>query len=352
MRSLLRSLVTIDKKNKYIIVTDINYGSWGLEGVEEIVVSSVNPLFWIVWSNTILPRLLDERKVDIYHSLKHVNAFCLRAKKVVTFHGIHSHYILPQVQKWHNTVYWKSVASMAVKTYDRIITVAQGEKNYFVKKLGFPEEMFKVTHLAAHKRFRVIEDKKKLQDVKKKYQLPDTFILFVGIIDPIKNFEGIIRGYYKAKDNLKNNPKLVLVGDKDVSYFQKIYCLIKKLGITNDIIWLGHIYDDLPYIYNLAEILLHPSHYEACSIVLLEAMACGLPIVTSNFDDIKTLVGNAALLVDPKNTSQIAQAIVTAFSSNQIRLLLTQKGLERSKLFSWDNCARETIKIYEELIHG
>src|SRR4030066_698592 len=143
MRGLVKGLLTFDKKNQYVIITDPNHrGSWSY-GVEEIVVPSLNPLHWMFWSNTTLVSLLQEKNVDVYHTFKHVTAFSIKTKRVVTLHGLHTHYLFPQFYKWYDTIYWKTVYSLAARNYDRLVTVAGGQNKYLVKYLGFPENKFR-----------------------------------------------------------------------------------------------------------------------------------------------------------------------------------------------------------------
>ncbi|MGI9543903.1 MAG: glycosyltransferase family 4 protein [Cyclobacteriaceae bacterium] len=349
MQRLLKSLLKIDKKNRYIIITDPKHDKWECDGIEKIVVPSLNPLCWMIWSNTVLPRLLKQKGVDIYHSLKHITAFRMKAKKLVTLHGVHMHYVMPEIFKPQETLYWKLTTYIAAKRYDRIITVASAEKDYLVEKVGYQKNKFRITHLAGDERFRVIDDNEKMQNVKEKLKLPDRFILYVGMIHPQKNLEGIIKGYERAKSDLKKDYKLVIAGNKNCGYFFEIFNLVKQLSIENDVIFLGHVSDDLPYVYNLADLFLFPSHYEGFGIVLIEAMASGLPVITSNVDDICEVVGDAAVTVNSKNISEISKAISDILNSHELKQSLINKSLERSRIFSWDRCARETMKIYEEL---
>jgi len=349
--SLLGSLKKIDKKNNYIIITDSKHGSWGIDGIEEIEVPSTNIIYWMIWSNIILPKKLKEHKIQIYHTFKHVTAFRLKIKKIVTLQALHSHYIIPEVYKWYETLYWKFMCSMAAKYYDRLITVAEAEKNYLVDKVGFEEKKFRVTYLGADRRYRVINDNAKLLKIKKKYKLPDHFILYVGMIHPRKNIEGIIKGYEKAREQMKTHHKLVIVGRTKGKYYLEMITLIKRLRLDDDVIFTGFIEeDDLPYIYNLARLFLFPSHYESFGIVLIEAMSCGTPVVTSYITDLKEVVQDAGILINPDSVEQISEGIIGLINYENRRLSYIKKGLERAKYFSWNRCAHETIKVYEELM--
>jgi glycosyltransferase involved in cell wall biosynthesis len=245
---------------------------------------------------------------------------------------------------------------MAFWAYDRIIAVSHDEKRIFCEKLGYPESKLRVTNLAASSRFRTINDEARLQQVKCAYNLPDHFILFVGAIHPQKNLEGVIGGYYRARNQLTSKPKLVVVGERPAyvkgPYQRKILDLIENLDLASDVILPGHIGDDLPYVYSLADLLLFPTRFEGFPLVLLEAMACGLPVVSSNIGAVQEVTGDAAILVNPDNHDEISEEAVRILSSNQVRQSLIQKGLERSEVFSWERCARETIKVYEELVYA
>lgn len=349
MERLLKSLFRIDDKNEYILIIDSKHGSWGYEGVDEILVPSLNPFHWMAWSNTILPGLLKKKGVGIYHSLKHITAFRIKAKKIVTLHGVHQHYIMPEIFNWNESLYWKCVTYMAAKSYDRIITVADAEKKYLVENLGYPERRFRTVYLAGDERFRPLTDQQKLIHVKEKLDLPDNFILYVGMIHPRKNLEGLINGFKGAKTHLDNDYKLVIAGNKQNAYFQKIRNMVQDSGLEKDVLFTGYVLDeDLPCLYTLADVFLFPSHHEGFGIVLLEAMACGLPVITSNIEDICEVVGEAAVTINPANVSEISKAIVYILNSNELRQSLSEQALERSKMFSWDRCARETIKVYEE----
>lgn len=355
-KCLLNSLLRVDKSNEYIIITDPKHTGLIPPGADKIVVPSLNPIYWMVWSNTILPKLLDEKSVDVYHSFKHVTAYRLKTKNILTFHAGTMLYKFPKLYRWHDLMYWKFSYTMAARKYDRIITVCKTEKNFFKEELGFPGNKFRVTYLAPDSCFRVIQEKQTLCQAKHKYRLPDQFVLFVGKIHPSKNIEGVIEGYFRARQRGAIKHKLVVVGGKMDSfswYFRKIHNLLRHLDIKEDVLLLGHIcHDDLPSIYNLASLYLFPTYHEAFTVVPLEAMACGVPVLSSSIPEVREVTGDAAILVNPANTDEIAEAIIQILSSDHLKRSLIQKGLERSTFFSWDRCAVETLKVYEELVEN
>jgi glycosyltransferase involved in cell wall biosynthesis len=346
-KCLLTSLIEIDKENEYVILRAPKDTEWNLPGTSERVLPSNNPLRWTIWSNTELPTMLQNEKVDVYHSLKHVTAFRGNCKKVITFHSSRF-FFLPQHYKWHDRTHWRIMYPAAAKRYDCVIAVSEAEKRNYMKYIEVPESKFYVINLAADKRFRIIRDDQKLRETREKYNLPEQFILFVGRILPVKNIETIIKAYSLVKQQNSIKQKLVIVGQK-TWFYKKLISTIKELKISNDVIFTGPIFDELPCVYNLADLFLFPSFYEAFPAVPLEAMACGTPVIAANTGGLPEVVGDAAILVSPTDVNEIASAMRQVFSSNELRQHMIQKGLERTRVFSWDRCARETVKVYEDL---
>ena len=345
---LMKNLITNDSKNEYIILSAEKDKRWNLDGVKEIIIPSNNFIGWVVWSNSKLVEIMRRENVDIYHSLKHTTAFLGKYKKVITFHSAR-HFLFSQYYKWHEYAYWRIMNPLVAKKYDLIIVVSEAEKLNYIKYIGVPENKFRTIHLAADERFRIINDVEKLQGVRNRYNLPDQFILFVGRIHPIKNIETIVRAYYLLKKRKFSNHKLVIVGIK-TWYYDEFITLIKELDIEGDVILTGPVYDELPCVYNLADLFLFPSYYEAFPAVPLEAMACGTPVLTVNSGGIPEVVGDAAVSVSPFNVDEFSDAISEILSSNSLRESMIQKGIERAGMFSWKRCAQETIKVYEELM--
>lgn len=351
--SLIKSLLKVDKRHEYCLIIDHDGMDIDMEQLDKIIVPSNNPLFWLYWSNLVLPKILNRRRIDVYHSFKHVTAYHLKAKKVLTFHGGPMLYRFPDFYKWYDLLYWKFSYRLAIKTYDRIIATAKAESDFFTDKLAAPASKFRVVNLSGDERFGVIKDDKLLKKVREKFGLPNHFLLFLGRIHPQKNIERMIKAYHLSMKSLSPHHKLVIVGGKSGSYFQTIFSLVRSLDIIDDVIFLGHIpSEDVPVLYNLADVFLFPTNYENWGIVLLEAMACGLPVITSNIPDIDEVVDASVVRVDPADISGIAHSIIEVVNSEEIKASLSHRGLTRVKLFSWDRCARETIGVYEELMES
>jgi len=202
----------------------------------------------------------------------------------------------------------------------------------------------------------------RLLEVKAKYKLPEKFMLFLGTLEPRKNIEAVIEAYEIFRQNQKAELiqfsgtaevksdilKLVIAGRGGWGH-TGIYERARKSLYRDDIIFTGYIVAaDKPALYNLAEFLVYPSLYEGFGFPPLEAAACGIPSIVSNCSSLPEIMGNAAILVDPFNTSEIAHAMANLAYDKNLRSDLSCAALERAKRFSWEKCAREMINIFEE----
>lgn len=345
-RCLVESLVRAQTKHEFLILSD-KKGEWASSHIPEIIVPSGNPLRWFLWSNTTLPKILEAERVDVYHSLKHITVLRGRTKKVATFHSARF-FPFPEHYKWYDRRYWKWAYPMASKKYDCVITVSHAEKANYVKYIGVPEHQFKVIHLAADERFHAIDNKEILARTRQQLGLPEQFILFVGRPLPVKNIESIIKAFHLVKKQMNCEHKLVLVG-KPTWHSKTLEALVGKLGLKRDVVFTGPVFEELPCVYNLADLFIFPSHYEAFPAVPLEAMACGIPVITSNRGGLPEVVGDAAIQVSPTNIEVLADAMVQILTKEQLRNSMIQKGFERTRMFSWDRCASEHLKVYESL---
>jgi len=201
--------------------------------------------------------------------------------------------------------------------------------------------------------FTPVRDPEEAERIRRKYGIRDRYIFCVGsFASGIKNLPGILKAFSIMNDTLIESHQMVIAGE----IFERIpeaSDLIRKLKRQDRVICLGYVPDaELPSIYRNAEIFMFPSLHEGFGIPVLEAMACGTPVITSNITGMPEVAGDAALLVDPYSIDEMKVGMERALTDVGLRENLTKKGLQRAQLFSWASTAERTLKIYEEVGNG
>ncbi len=233
--------------------------------------------------------------------------------------------------------FWKNI-----KRADKVVVISDFILNQ-AKSFGIPEErLVKVYCGIDHSIFRIY-NRKETEKTKKKYKLPERFILFVGSIEPRKNLISLIKAYSILPEDIKKRYKLVVVGFSGWKN-KKILKEMKRQGI----IYKGYVKEeDLAKIYNLADLLVYPSLYEGFGLPPVEAMACGCPTVVSGVSSLPEVCKDASFYVNPHDFTDIARGIIAVLSSRYIRDELKEKGLKRAKDFSWEKTAKQILSLVE-----
>jgi len=218
----------------------------------------------------------------------------------------------------------------------------------FIQIAGVPADKIETVHLAAGDEFRPAISESDRYSIREKYGLPKRFVLTVTSFDPRKNFGTLIRAFELARG--KCDIDLVVVG-KDCQRYARDHDLAGR-GLTESVHFPGWIDQaDLPGIYHAAEAFVFPSVYEEFGIPIVEAMACGCPVVSSNTGAIPELADGCAMLADPFDAEAMAANLVRLLSEPALAKTLRDKGIERAKRFSWPEAARQTLDIFRK-VHG
>jgi glycosyltransferase involved in cell wall biosynthesis len=234
---------------------------------------------------------------------------------------------------------------------DLILTISESSKNDIIKYLQVPPERIYVTPLASRYdshdlSVEVTEELK--QSVN--YDFSQPYILFVSTIEPRKNILALISAFNELKQKSKIEQHLILVGQKGWHH-KPIFAAIERSPWNSQIHHLDYLSDELvALLYSQTDVFVYPSHYEGFGLPVLEAMTIGAPVITSNTSSLPEVAGDAALLIDPDDPTQLADAILKVISDSQLRNELIQKGRARAKLYSWERTAKETLKAYKSLL--
>lgn len=249
--------------------------------------------------------------------------------------------------KYSNTEldYHRWSTRLALKKAKKIITVSQFSKEEIIKKFNVNAKMVTVIHNAYSQEYKKIDDYIKINSILAKYNIIKPFFLFIGRLEEKKNIAGILEGYYEYVQKRGDQVKIVLIGNPGYGY-KKINEVIKKYSLSNNIIQPGWIdNDELPFIMNAATAFVFASFYEGFGLPILEAMACGIPVITSNFGATKEVADNAAFLVNPHNPKEIAYGLLKVSTDQKLRENLIKKGYNRIQQFSWQSSAEKTLNL-------
>lgn len=240
-----------------------------------------------------------------------------------------------------------------IKSVDGIISVSETSKKDIVRFLGIPQEKIEVIHEAPKRIYRRLSDNGRLARVREKHKLPKKFVLYVGDVNYNKNILGLAKACSLAKT------PLVIVGkqaaeeefDKNHPENRSFVKFLDKYRSDSRVIRLGFVpSEDLVTIYNLAAVYCQPSFYEGFGLPVLEAMACGTPIVASKIQVHLEIAGDAAVYANPKKPEDLASKIRKVIDNKTLRQKLIKKGRKKVKKYSWEKTARETAKVYEKVI--
>ena len=350
-RNIVKELLQLDKNNEYTLFY-ANPAKLGLFSnhakVREVWVRGGNK---VVWDQISIPRASRKENVDVLFHPKFTVPLFAPCTAVMVVHG--ADWLIPeqaQFYPWWDVRYMRTMLPLYFRKSSAVISVSQETTDNFNRILRLPAGKIQTIYFAPARHFKRIIDRAVLAQARTRYQLPDKFILTLTKRKGAgrKNLGQVFKAYACYHESTQTPHKLV-IGGKDCHLFRDEY-RIPIDGYGKDILFPGWIdQEDLPAVYSLADLYLYPSNLEAFPIPLTEAMACGTPIITSNVNGLREIAGDAALLIDPSDTEGFADGIAQTLSNSQLYESLSRKGLERSSLFSWDYCAKNTLALLERV---
>lgn len=286
---------------------------------------------------------------DIVHGTNYSVYPCQKSKRVMSIYDIsfikYPNYINSVVKRYTEQV------QRCLQWTDLIITISESSKRDIVESLKVEPESVYVTPLASryHPNYLSLELLKQLEELTN-YDFAQPYILFVSTIEPRKNITSLILAFNLLKQKYKIEHRLILIGQKGWHY-KPILAEIENSPYKNQIHHLNYLSDKLVALfYSRADVFVYPSYYEGFGLPVLEAMTLGAPVVTSNTSSLPEVVGDAALLIDPHDSTSLAKAILQVISDPKLRNQLIDKGKKRAKLYSWERTAKETLKAYRTLL--
>jgi len=270
-------------------------------------------------------------------------------RSVVTVHDL-AYLKFPDRFPASRRLYYRVAMLRGARRAAHIIADSESTKRDLVELGGIAAGRVTVVYAGVEKTFTPVNDAHVIETVREKYALPERFYLFVGTIEPRKNVSCIVEAFRTLAH--EQDIDLVVAG-RCGWRFQNLYRRIETAGLTDRILMPGRIDDqDLPAVYSCAEAFVWPTLYEGFGLPLLEAMACGTPVISSAIDVVKEVVGSAAVLVDPRSPAELADAMQRVVSSQTLRDEMVGQGLDRARQFPWERSAEKTIAVYRQVANG
>ncbi len=311
--------------------------------VSTLVVPSVLPR--LLWMQAHAPRLLRRIKADVVHFTNGMVPLASTVPTVVTIHDM-SLTMYPAFHPRRRVLLNRPLVDIAARRADAIITVSEAAKQDILRIYGLQAARVHVVHEAAAPAFNVIHDPFELRRVRERYGLAERFILYVGTIEPRKNLPTLIEAF--ARRRAAGDLPLQLVCAGPYGWLSDdIDAQIERLHVRDAVRFTGYVpFADLPALYNLAEMFVFPSVYEGFGLPVIEAMACGTPVIIGSVAALHEVAQDAAARVEPLDVESLSDAIVGLASSRERREDLSGRGLARARTFSWERAAAETLNVY------
>lgn len=347
VRNLVKWLPRAGRGNEFVVYANRESAGVfeevpGVVKVERCSVSASNRPARILYEQAVLPLLAAKDRLDALLSAGMTGPFVCPVPSFTMIYDL-QHVNQPQNFGRLYLLFLRSIIYMSAKRSDAVLTLSEKSKRDILKHYNMAPGRVDVTYLASDRASFSKKSAEETARVRKKYSLPASFVLYIASSLPHKNYERLLEAFKTVKGRHRDI-RLVLIGARDYGH-GVIRSKIEELGLAEDVVFLGWLpFEDIPSIYSAASLFVFPSLHEGFGIPVLEAMACGVPVVCSRIEPLDEVAGSAARLVDPLDSSSIAQGMLDVLEGRELRERLVSDGLARSAVFSWEKTARDTLK--------
>jgi glycosyltransferase involved in cell wall biosynthesis len=359
VRNLLTALGRLDTTNQYYLFTSHdNHGTFdlGYSNFQRVQVGAhARPqISRIAWEQFYLPWQVKRLKIDVLHSPTYTWPVFAPVPGVVSICDM-LYKIYPESLQRSKLLFWSWFIPWSVKRCRRVLTISENSKQDIVRYLGVNPEKVIVTPLALdsslpHATYISEAD---IQRIRSSYDLSGPYLLDVGGVGAHKNAVALVRALALFRQSHHGDPLSLVITGHDYGAEQQIRQVTHELGLDACVRLPGYVpRQDLPALYSGASAYVSPSYFEGFGLTLLEAMAYGTPVITSDRSSLPEVAGDAALIVDPDSPTQLANALGLLMADITMRTNLIAKGHRRVEAYSWENTAHATLKAYSEAMDG
>lgn len=351
---LIKKIREVAPDHEYVIFARDDEDRECLKASDNLKIKTLGGRFFVDFEQFFLPIAARHEQVDILHCTGNTTPYFCSVPIVQTLHDVIFMDAIPGsdtlYQRFGNH-YRRRVVPVVTPRSKVVITVSEYEKERIVSRLGIPQDKVQVVYNGINEnRFYRHADLTLQNEIRAKYSLPENFILFLGNPSHRKNPARVIEAYVKYAAQCENPLPLVSPGLTE----KFITGMLRKLKYPYDkqkFISPGYIQDvDLPVVYEVSKIFLFPSLSEGFGMPIVEAMACGTPVITSDVSSMPEIAGNAAILIDPFDTSDIANAMLSLSENEALRNKKIHDGLLNAKRFNWSHTANKVLGLYKAIL--
>jgi glycosyltransferase involved in cell wall biosynthesis len=353
---LIKNLQLIDHANEYVIFVKPDEDNKCIPQASNFKIVELGGGPYPLWEQIALPKAAAAEGCDILHCTSNTGPVRSKVPLITIVHDMiymESISLFKKGGSWYQKIgnmYRRWVVPKVIKHSKMITTVSNYEKERMADFFSLDGSKLRAVYNGVGEHFKPVTAISTLKEAQQKYHLPDRFMFFLGNTDPKKNTPNTLKAFAEFNERQEVKFKLVML-DYEEKALQKVLDDIGYPQMRSDIHLTGYVANtDLPAIISQCEIFLYPSMRESFGIPILEGMACGVPVITSNTSSMPEIAGDAAYLVDPNSPQQIIDGMTKIVNDNEFRAELCQKGMERARLFSWKAMAENYLHLYEEII--
>lgn len=345
---IIKHLAAIDGRNEYILYT--RKGNRGFYSVDKpnFELRVVDIAAYSLTEEINLAKIVNRHKPDIYHTFTFSYPSKINCRTMISMYDL-THLLFSSLFSFKLILYYKLRVARCVERADKILTLSEKSKLDIINKFKVDSKKIRPIYCGVNPLYRQIDKDQANKYVKEKFSISSRFLLYVGQIKRHKNIQTIL---YSLRDVLKAGVeiKLVICG-RNSTKSGWLLKIIAKLDIKKSVILIETpTNNDLLNLYNAADIFVYPSLNEGFGLPPLEAMSCGVPVVSSNVGSLPEVLGKSASFVGPQDVAGFSDAITRILCDKEKAQNLFKSGLERSRFFSWEKAARDLLNLYEEII--
>ena len=355
-KCIVSELAKLDRENEYVLfypsrnLKQDGFPPPGASNFRRVQIPVSDRSLTNLWFQLGVPFPVDlfTGPVDVCHFPDFTLPPLRSGKTVLTVHDL-SFLVHPEYAEKGLRQYLERVVPPSVADASLVLADSESTGNDLMVLLDVPPERVEVLLPGVEPRFAPVVDEIALESTRRKYDISFPYILTICTIEPRKNLIGLMKAFSRFKEMTQSPHKLVIGGGKGWLY-QDVFATAHAIDVADDIVFLGYVEeDDLPALYTMSDLFAWVSFYEGFGLPVLEAMACGTPVVGSNRASLPEVIGDAGLLVAPDEIDAIADAFRSVLGDEELAAELAGRGRKQASLFSWRSTAEQLLSIYQRL---